>query len=128
MAAASPAASVRKGGPRVDVRSKAKVKSENNRSLRKMKKNRSIVRQMLFPNSNPINGNPNAAAPSSSSAAAATTVAAAVVSVASQSPSAAAAKSKLDEANVNGDHQGGLTLEFELLYRLCRGILGLLDW
>ena len=56
-AEASPAASARKGGGGgvglrggVDA-SKAKVKSENNRSLRKMKKNRSIVRQMLFPNS-----------------------------------------------------------------------------
>ena len=57
-AEASPAASGRKGGGGgvgglrggVDA-SKAKVKSENNRSLRKMKKNRSIVRQMLFPNS-----------------------------------------------------------------------------
>ena len=56
-AEASPAASARKGvggvgGLRGGVdASKAKVKSENNRSLRKMKKNRSIVRQMLFPNS-----------------------------------------------------------------------------
>ena len=55
-AEASPAASARKGGGGVGLRggvdaSKAKVKSENNRSLRKMKKNRSIVRQMLFPNS-----------------------------------------------------------------------------
>ena len=55
---ASPsAASARKGGGVGGLRggvdaSKAKVKSENNRSLRKMKKNRSIVRQMLFPNSN----------------------------------------------------------------------------
>ena len=96
----SPVAS-RKGGGGLRVDSKAEVKSENNRSLRKMKKNRSIVRQMLFP-SNPTTNN---------SATAATVAAAG--SVASSPPSArprggggTGKKAALDEANVNEDHQG----------------------
>ena len=59
----SPVAS--RKGLRLD---KAKVKSENNRSLRKMKKNRSIVRQMLFPNSNSSSAAAAAAAAAPSSA------------------------------------------------------------
>lgn len=84
--------------------SKAKVKSENNRSLRKMKKNRSIVRQMLFPTANHNSG------ASSSATAAAAAVASAPSAAAAARPrgNGGGKKAALDEANVNGD-QGGIS-------------------